>query len=338
MNGKRADWHILAFESSRSVEEGGPSEEDGIALEKRIVNDENDVDARVRLVGFYFLRFSPENFRRRAEHVAWLAEHRPDIGLGGFGYIVKEHAPEGHEATRRAWIAAASRPDADVQILENAASFLDIDDPEEAERSLRRASAMEPENGEWRTRIAHTLTMRAKWEDDPEARRRYARSAIGELDIASSLAQVDWVVLGIRIDLARAAILAEDWPRVRETAARILVDNEACTRTFQYGNAIHWANIALGFAALAADEVIAASEYLVRAGKTPGSPQLNSFGPDRDLARSLLKRGERGAVLSYLADCARFWRGNRALLEKWRTAIERGEPTLLESSEASDAP
>jgi hypothetical protein len=195
---------------------------------------------------------------------------------------------------------------------------------------------MEPENSEWRTRIAWTLTKRAEWADDPDERRRYARAAVEELETALSLATADWIALGARIDLTKAAVLAEDWERVRETAERVLVDNETCTRTFQYGNAIHWANIALGYAALAHDQLTAASEYLVRAGKTPGSPQLNSFGPDRDLARALLERGERTAVLTYLADCGRFWKGNEAILEGWRTAIERGEPTWLERSSDSD--
>jgi hypothetical protein len=178
------DWQRIAHDSARPVEEGGLSEEDGAALEARIVADEDDVDARVRLVGFYFLRFAPENHRRRAEHLAWLAEHRPDIGLGGFGYVEEEQAPEGHEATRRAWTAVAARPDADVRILENAASFLGFNRPEQAEPLLRRAAAMEPENGDWRTRIAQTLTRRAEWADDPDERRRYGRAAIVELEIA----------------------------------------------------------------------------------------------------------------------------------------------------------
>ena len=74
----------------------------------------------------------------------------------------------------------------------------------------------------------------------------------------------------------------------------------------------------------------------MRAGKTPGSPQLDSFGPDRDLARALLERGERTAVLAYLAECARFWKGREALLEGWRAAIERGEPTTLEPTYSDD--
>lgn len=196
---------------------------------------------------------------------------------------------------------------------------------------------MDPEECRWRTRIARTLTKRAESADDPDERRRHARAAITELELGLPLAHEDWVVLGIRIDLTEAAVLADDWDRVRETAERVLIDNETCQRTFQYGNAIHWANVALGFAALAENQLAAASEYLVRAGKTPGSPQLNSFGPDRDLARALLERGERTAVLSYLEDCARFWKGNEALLEGWRTAIERGEPTELERSYSDDS-
>jgi hypothetical protein len=163
-----------------------------------------------------------------------------------------------------------------------------------------------------------------------------ARGAIEELDAALQLACEDWIALGIRIDLTRAAVLAEDWARVRETAERVLVDNESCTRTFQYGNAIHRANIALSVAALARDDVSAASEYLVRAGATPGSPQLTSFGPDRDLARALLERGERTPVLDYLAECRRFWEGKEALIDAWRGAIERGEATGFERSDGDE--
>jgi hypothetical protein len=323
---------MLAHDAARSPKDGGLSDEVGAALEERVAADANDVDARVRLVGFYFLRFSPENHARRAEHLAWLAEHRPDIGLGGYGYIDEEQAPEGHEATRLAWLAAATRPDADLRILENAAAFLGFNRPEDAEPLLRRAAAMEPDNAEWRTRIARTLTKRATWADDPDERRALARGAVEELERAVGLAEEDWFALGIRIDLAKAAVMAEDWARVRETAERVLADNESCTRTFEYGNAIHWANIALGFAALARDDLAAASEYLVRAGKTRGSPQLNSFGPDRDLARALLARGQRTAVLSYLAECRHFWEREEALIDAWRGAIERGESTTLERS------
>ena len=335
--GESNDWQRIAHECARPSAEGGLSPQDGCALEDRVSADENDVDARVRLAGFYFLRLAPENHRRRAEHLAWLAEHRPDIGLGGYGYIDEEQAPEGHEATRRAWIAAATDTDVDVRVLENAATFLGFNRPEQAESILRRAAAMEPQNGRWRQRTAETLLKRAGWAEDPNARRRHARAALAELEAALALTTEHLVAIGIQIRLAEAAVVAEDWKRIRETAERALLDNETCERTFQYGNAIHRLNIALGSAALAADDLAAASEYLARAGKTPGSPQLNSFGPDLDLARALLARGERNAVLTYLADCARFWKGREALLEEARGAIERGEPAAVFVPDDSDS-
>lgn len=326
------DWQRIAHESTGRPGEGGLSEEDGVALEARVSVDGSDVDARVRLVGFYFLRFTPEDHRRRAEHVAWLAEHHPEIGLGGYGSVVEELAPVGYDAARRAWRAAVARPDADVRVLENAASFLQLGHPEEAEALLRRAAAREPTSYRWRTAIAWNLFRRAAEAEEPGQRRAHARAAIAELAQALELTSTDRELLDIRLDLTRVAVQAEDWELVREVAERVLRENETCERTFQYGNAIHWPNIALGHAAMAHDDLASAAEYLVRAGKTPGSPQLNSFGPDRDLARAILQRGERPAVLTYLADCARFWSGREALLAKWRDAIARGEPTELEPS------
>lgn len=105
---KIIDWQVVAFNASRRPADGGPSDEGRGRSSARASDvwsdDAGDVDARVRLAGFYFLRLSPEHHRRRAEHLEWLAEHRPDIGLGGFGYIVEEQASEGHEGilvTRR---------------------------------------------------------------------------------------------------------------------------------------------------------------------------------------------------------------------------------------------
>ena len=62
---------------------------------------------------------------------------------------------------------------------------------------------------------------------------------------------------------------SKQWEWAVELAQRILVDNETVTRTFQYGNAIHKANIALGWAAHARGELAEAGFYLVAAGKTP---------------------------------------------------------------------
>ena len=51
--------------------------------------------------------------------------------------------------------------------------------------------------------------------------------------------------------------------------------------------------------ALSQDDIEGAGSYLLIAGSTPGSPQLDSFGPDFVLAKKLLERGEKETVLRY---------------------------------------
>ena len=81
----------------------------------------------------------------------------------------------------------------------------------------------------------------------------------------------------------------------------------------------------LGRIALAAKDLEAAGAHLVAAGATPGSPQLNSFGPDVALAPLLLAAGTPGPVLAYLTAIERFWSGRAPLLAHWRATIEGGE-------------
>jgi hypothetical protein len=73
-----------------------------------------------------------------------------------------------------------------------------------------------------------------------------------------------------------------------------------------------------------------AKRCLIEAGKTPGSPQLDSFGPDMGLAQDLLERGERETVLEYLKLCRRFWDGHGYLLDRWSQEIKAGKTPDLE--------
>jgi TonB family protein len=76
---------------------------------------------------------------------------------------------------------------------------------------------------------------------------------------------------------------------------------------WNYGNAIYNGNTVLGLVALRQGNVAEARRYLLESGKTPGSPVLGAFGPDLTLARELLEKGERDAVLEFLTLCKSFW-------------------------------
>jgi TonB family protein len=91
-----------------------------------------------------------------------------------------------------------------------------------------------------------------------------------------------------------------------------------------YGNAIHDANVVLGRVALRQGDTVRAGMLLLEAGRTPGSTQLNSFGPDMTLAGELLEKGERDVVLKYLVLCRRFWASGSQQLDAWTKTVREG--------------
>lgn len=114
--------------------------------------------------------------------------------------------------------------------------------------------------------------------------------------------------------------------------------------SWNYGNVVYEANEILGLAALAKGDVAAAKRHLIAAGESPGSPQLDSFGPEMTLAQKLLAKGEKAVVLQFLDLVAKFWatpkpgdskesvemhRKTAGRIERWKTEILAGrQPNL----------
>ena len=74
-----------------------------------------------------------------------------------------------------------------------------------------------------------------------------------------------------------------------------------------YGNAVYDGNQVQGQVALSRHDRAAARRFLLAAGDTPGSPQLDSFGPDLTLAAKLYDLGEHATVLRFLDRVGKFW-------------------------------
>lgn len=91
------------------------------------------------------------------------------------------------------------------------------------------------------------------------------------------------------------------------------------------GNAIHKGHVILGRVALREGDLERAGRHLLSAGQTPGSPQLDSFGPNMTLAKELLEAGKSQVVLEYFALCGTFWQMGSAKLAAWRKAVETGQ-------------
>ena len=123
--------------------------------------------------------------------------------------------------------------------------------------------------------------------------------------------------------LVKAAYAAGDYARAAGYAEEAL--NAAKHGVFWWtGDAIHQANIVLGRLALRKNDVEEAKRALIAAGKTPGSSSLAGPGPNMQLAKDLLDRGETATVVQYLEECRNFWEGNRGKLAEWIVLIKAG--------------
>jgi len=140
-------------------------------------------------------------------------------------------------------------------------------------------------------------------------------------------------------DAAKTYFNNGDIEKARTLASELLRLSNNCKNNWNYGNAVHDGNMILGRIALHNGNKDEAIQYLLLSGDTPGSPQLDSFGPNLSLVNDLLKEGMRKPVIEYLEKTKKFWandanteadtRGvhtrNLAKIEKWQTLIKEGK-------------
>jgi hypothetical protein len=124
--------------------------------------------------------------------------------------------------------------------------------------------------------------------------------------------------------LAKAALTADAMDKAASYANELLLAAPKNRQDWNYGNAIHDGNLVLGLLAMRQGNIRMAAQYLLDAGNTPGSPQLNSFGPDMSLAKAMLEKGERDAVIEYFSRCRTFWKMGEQRLDAWSETVRSG--------------
>jgi tetratricopeptide (TPR) repeat protein len=123
---------------------------------------------------------------------------------------------------------------------------------------------------------------------------------------------------------AAAAFHLGQFSNAKQFAERALVLAPAFEKNWNYGNAIHLGHTVIGLLALNEQDYTAAINELHASGQTPGSPQLNSFGPTMHLAKELLKLGHVEPALAYLHQCRVFWEMGGTWLDLWERKIRAG--------------
>ena len=128
-----------------------------------------------------------------------------------------------------------------------------------------------------------------------------------------------------RADEAWRLLVAGNLDEAASMASQALADVRASEYPEELGNDVHHANLVLGHVHLRRGDLVAAEECLAAAGATPGSPQLDSFGPNMSLAEALLDHDRTDAVLRYFDQCATFWDERFSRLPQWRAHVRAGE-------------
>jgi hypothetical protein len=125
--------------------------------------------------------------------------------------------------------------------------------------------------------------------------------------------------------LAKSACELGKWEKARQYARELLQLASDYPDDWNYGNAIYYGYFVLGRVAVEEGNLALAGQYLRNASTTPGSPQLNNFGPNMTLARELLEHRQFSVVADFLEQCKSFWKMDQGRLEQWAALVRRGE-------------
>jgi tetratricopeptide (TPR) repeat protein len=304
------------------------TEEQAKELEQAVEENPNDLTARTKLLGYYFQRHlrSPTAKAARGKHILWVIENHPESTIAGSPYARLDAVLEQKEYTKakELWLKQAERHAKDPVVLGNAAEALLIRDKETARKLLEQAKALDSRNPDWPRRLAQLYDLQGSDAPTPEARKELAGKAIAEQRHAIELSPAGTDRFYLLTELPAMALDAGRPEEAKAAAEQLLDEAQWHPKDWNYGNAIHKGHITLGRVALQSGDTAVAKRHLLEAGKTPGSPQLDSFGPDFTLATELLEKGEREAVTEYLKSVGRFWKMGRDHIERWVKVMEGG--------------
>ncbi len=308
------DVHRLAM-GARSL-----SLDDVAELESTIEQSPEDTTARTKLLGYYFSAQykRPDAIKPLRKHVLWFIEHKPDSKVldTPYGQLDAIKDAEGYALAKGAWLGQIEKNPDSVAMLGNAAKFFTQHDRDLAIDSLKKAHALDLKNPDWLEQLGHVHSL-GMHTNSLAAKKRAAKTALEYYEKALSLS--DPRASHTLSYTAKTALVAEETAKARGYAKQMLKLGDS---SWNAGNNIHHGNLVLGQLALNGGEIEEAKAFLLAAGKTPGSPQLNSFGPNMTLALDLLAEGERDVVLEYFDLCSKFWQ--RGELDTWTKDVKAG--------------
>ncbi len=313
-------------------------------FESRVSRNEHETALRLALSGYYTMgQYESKQARiARRDHILWLIENAAEVEACGCPecQLNKHEDPEGYRQAKELWLAAVENSSDNANILANAARFFTLNDRKISEQLLMQGSSLQPEEHHWQQELGQLYSLEARRNeehDQPLATKSFAAYEAAErarenqqLDDPQGEDKVQSILSRIYAlpDLARSALDAFEFESAANYASELLSlakSSELPEYFRDNGNAVHYGNFVLGCVALERGDIESAKLRLLASGKTKGSPNLMSFGPNMALAKDLLERGQREVVLQYFRLCAEFWEHGAEELEDWTRQVQSGK-------------
>jgi len=318
----------LSEELEMLMREGRGLTEDEInSLEKKVQEQPDELPSKIKLLGYYGPKQfeSTEARKARQKIILWIIQNCPELVLAGTPecYLEPSLDMESYFEAKKLWLEQVETNGNNPIIIGNAADFLLLNNRDIAKDLLEKAKKLEPNNPEWNKRIARFYELGRMRLESANEKQELAKKELAELESALEKSGGS-DRFNLIESLSQASLQAGELEKARLYANELLNASSQDKSNWNYGNTVHYGNIILGQLALKAKNIEEAKLYLLKAGETPGSPQLNSFGPDMTLAKELLLANEKETVIKYLELCSKFWESDRTRLDEWVKQIAAG--------------
>ena len=293
------------------------SSEQVAMLEKAVAQNPDDLRSQSLLLSYYFSK----RFRdKRQQTVFWLIQHHPRATVLSFPEGELDPTRENAEGSRL-WNEQLQQYPDDPAIMWNAGKSFMRHDIDIAIDLFNKGKNLDPQNSAvWYRELGHFYRLKAM-SSPAQQGSALASQALNSYENAQAGSKVEDRRY-LLPDMAKAALEAGQLDKAADYANQMLA---ATGDDWNKGNMIYYGNFVLGMLAVRKGDLRTAENYLLAAGDTPGSPQLNSFGPNMRLANELLDRGRKDAVLTFLKKCLKFWTISTSPCSRWIQEMEKGQ-------------
>ena len=285
-------------------------------LETDIHKNPDQIDARLVLIGYYTWNGHDATDRLRLRnHVLWVVQNHPEHPATAEPSLRDlPDDPEGNTQILEVWRKNLEARSDDVGVLKNAEKFFFGKDPAKADVLIHRIAEKDPASREWPSELAQLYRMFGiPGENFADSGER----ALEEYKRVLALTNNPAARKTLSGDMAEAAFRIGDFPAAAELAKIYLKSSDR--------PAVQRANTILGRVALRANDLAGAKQYLIDSADPEAARDIAFSGPTLVLAKELIERGERDAVLQYLQHCLSLWPRGETVLQIWIAQIREGK-------------